>query len=246
MTVPIFDCTTYLHAALVAEAHEAAWQSLKGDPLLAACVQAEATRHAGKLTARATTNAYIFTLFAGMLALGGGALAIYPSLRQQAQIRSTESLHVQHILQNYLADLISSRTIIRDLFENSQPQPQHVLVIGHPVPQKLRDLEWLASTALSVRTQNSLHDARSSATRLSSFLATVSAVSQNNTWSHDPAHRIDSMVPASTMRMTVEIFDNTIKKLESCIEHLKKDTSCFSLAKLANLVSHFSSWQRSR
>jgi hypothetical protein len=219
MSTQIFDCLTYLHTAYLAEAHKATWQSLRSDPLLAACSQAEATRHAGKLAARAATNAYLFTLLAGILAFIGGLCIIVPVLLEQRQKRRASAMHLLNLIQPIQSTEATYLKILDKIYGKKLSPPETPFQVVVPaLPKQFVDLDWMEHSRLS---RSCLQSIRSTTKQLSDLHFAVAMLAEPRL-SNSPLEQKDLSLKGAHFSFVMEHCAASNSALAACTDELKR------------------------
>lgn len=139
MQHPIFDCLTYLQS-VASVASTKGTVTIKDNGLVQACVQAEATRRAGKLTAQASANAGVAATIAGILALAAGWLTVRPIYEERARRRFVFSREL-------IADLRQLRVHLDLVLRNLSHRMQGGSYFGDtvyaiPISRRLSETSW--------------------------------------------------------------------------------------------------------
>lgn len=242
MRTAIFDCLNYLHATSVAQA--TGHPPLSSNSLLSACVQAEATRHAGKLAAHAATNAYIFTLIAGILAFVGGLCVIAPFIIDRRQKILSRAMYLLNLIQPVQTTISSYSEILVSVYQK-YPQPLAIpfQAVVPALPNPLVDLEWMQDSPLPGSCLQSIRDASKYVVDLHFMVAMLAAPRASVT----PMEHKDLSLEGPHFQIILEHYRTAVDALERSEKELERASGMITPAyepALSYLFATFSGFFR--
>ena len=210
MSTGIFDCVSYLHEALLRYQGGEPLAQFSSDSLLAACVQAEATLHAGKLAAHVATTASIATLAAGGLAFIAGVATLVPFLSDRRHKRVSQARHLLGLIQEAQVPLSSFRNALQTAFGafDDTVRPRFYISLN-PLSLRFSDLSWMEESPLPTECLISIREAVGKLEHLH-YLAAMLA---EETVDSDPKLRKAHWSDGSHFCVIVQGYDNAIVAL---------------------------------